>query len=523
MRPHCTIVVALVALAFGAPVPAHAKNWDVCGKGQVMWPDGGTYRPLVGARVYLMDEDYDFDDEIARGFTDSNGRFNLCGRGGDPKAWPVCDDTCSKPDPYVMVELENSEVTVENELGINRTFHTSTHDNTTGTIDFGTFASSGAGRDASALFAKAKQAYDYFTQQTGARIPSHGGRVRVLFPALLANGVPWTTEESIHWPGSYHDFSGVYHEFGHRIRHAKDGNYVHFLYDAVRFGYPRTHHSRLLTNEGFAFNEGWAHYFSSLLDAGDRETFSKWSAVSGGDSVEGNVAAKIVWLSDNCGGFKAMWPALGSRSIHSYKEFDAAVKARDPKCGAPVIVGTGPLAVYFTRTAVTLDKQNEAAAGTAAQTAGKMKAKVAVLRDRNKEAAKAGADAPLLKLAVLRGEKRIELLESVQAASARASAAVKAISPQTIADKSFAKNRVDARESFTREVVAAWRKKISDVRIGMAQTRGKAKAAEEKAYLDALEQRYKVIEGHLRTAAATGRLPVQLIPSELQDAAAEVK
>ena len=44
-------------------------------------------------------------DVIATGTTDANGRFNLSGSGGDPKVWLACDDTCSKPDVRVEIDV----------------------------------------------------------------------------------------------------------------------------------------------------------------------------------------------------------------------------------------------------------------------------------------------------------------------------------------------------------------------------------------------------------------------------------
>jgi len=42
----------------------------------------------------------------------------------------------------------------------------------------------------------------------------------------------------------------VRHELAHTIRQSYDGSFLHFLYDAIRFGYIRRHGCDLSTNEG---------------------------------------------------------------------------------------------------------------------------------------------------------------------------------------------------------------------------------------------------------------------------------
>jgi len=528
MRYSIALVTAAFALLAPAAPVVQAASYNVCGKGRVVWPDDSTFKPLIGARVYLMDDDLGLDDELTSGYTDADGRFHLCGSGTDAYFCPFNKSWC-KPDIYVKVELENSDITIENEIFINRYAETPNFNNAVGTRDFGTFAfEEGNARDATVIFAKVREAYEYFKQQIGSRIPDYGGRVRVKFPAYAANGTPWTSDESIHWPNGFRHFKSAYHEFGHRIRHAQDGGFAHFLIDVVRFGYARNHYPELFTNEGFAFNEGWAHYFSTLLDPDERQFFLAWKPQdhTGGDAVEGNVAQKILRLSENCGGFKKMWPALASKSMHSFKEFESAVKTRDPACEAPIMIGGLLPGAFSKRAAVALDKQTQAAARSRAATVKRLNARMTLLRDRNREIAKAlpGVAAPaLLKLQQLRGEKRIELLGSIQRAFVQADAAIKPISPKSIADKSFDRNRADVRAGFVRQVVAAWKKSIADTRKGIAQARAAAKSAEEKAFLAEVERKQKVIEGHLRLAETSGRLPIHLLPVELAARTAEAK
>ena len=41
-----------------------------------------------------------------------------------------------------------------------------------------------------------------------------------------------------------------------------DGSYGHFLVDAARYIYTRNHDCGKQTNNGFAFNEGWAEFWA---------------------------------------------------------------------------------------------------------------------------------------------------------------------------------------------------------------------------------------------------------------------
>ncbi|HEU5133781.1 MAG TPA: hypothetical protein VFU13_01435 [Steroidobacteraceae bacterium] len=63
------------------------------------------------------------------------------------------------------------------------------------------------------------------------------------------------------------DTSGdtLFHEFGHSIRHVADGAHTHWDYDNFRFIYARGHDGSQTNNKGFAFNEGWANYWSAAV------------------------------------------------------------------------------------------------------------------------------------------------------------------------------------------------------------------------------------------------------------------
>ena len=53
------------------------------------------------------------------------------------------------------------------------------------------------------------------------------------------------------------------HEFAHTVRHSYDGDLVHLITDdATRYRYPQRHNCSKETNDGFAFNEGWAQFWA---------------------------------------------------------------------------------------------------------------------------------------------------------------------------------------------------------------------------------------------------------------------
>src|SRR6185503_1495217 len=105
----------------------------------------------------LMDEDFGpHDQEMARGFTDSDGRFELKGSGGDSGCVGA---GCKRPDPYVEFILEEPHRTdVHDPVGNTARQQTAAKPDTCGRVDFGTQEWSGAELDA-ILYARAQRAY----------------------------------------------------------------------------------------------------------------------------------------------------------------------------------------------------------------------------------------------------------------------------------------------------------------------------------------------------------------------------
>lgn len=328
-------------------------DYNVRGKGRLVYRDGGAKKPLPRVRVQLMDEDIDVDEVLKKGRTDNDGRFDLSGHGED--SWTVCGG-CDHPDVYIKFILnEKNRVDVRNLWGFTHFGMSDTREDTQGTVNFGEMEFDSDEKLYPLLFAYAQMQYDKFTALTGdARVPGNDGLVGILVPEVLEAGVPWTGVDDIHWPGDFFEPRKLFHEFGHRIRHAADGNADHFNGDLLLFRYIRHHHAREHSNLGFAFNEGWAEYHATILDKDSLQIAREWKMdEKAGDEMEGNVTHKLWKLSMLCGGFKNgfknMWTALkagtgksidggpaGALSgIHSYVQFRKTLKKTFPNssCG----------------------------------------------------------------------------------------------------------------------------------------------------------------------------------------------
>ncbi len=509
-------LIPLIALL---SLPALAKDWNVNGRGRVTYNDGSGDKPLAGAHVRLMDSDTVFDETLGEGWTDGNGNFNINGRGGDTGLpFGICDDNCTKPDPYIIIDLKNDRIEVETEIGFTWHAHTPTHDNTAGSIDFGTFHFASAdGQHAQILFGRTKQQYDHFTATVGGLIPSHGGKINVLFPALLAAGVPWTTEESMHWPGSESRWNAVYHEFGHRIREAADGDFAHFLGDVISYSYLQQHWYDKKTNAGFAFNEGFAEYHSTLLDPNERNTFAAWH-VNGGDDIEGNVAAKLAGLSNKCGGFKNMWAVLSDHSrVHSYAEFESTMKRKFPSCfkAAPA-PAPRPSAAVVKFNPILLQHQQLVLANWAKA----LDARRLILVKKQYLTAKvapplAAHQQTLVKLHALRAASRAAWRAAAISAFKKHLGSFKPITEASAKSKQYLADRQAARSGFIQEAFSAQLKEIEKVAAEVKKERADAKSAPLHPHFDFLLARYSKRTAELKQALAQKASPDMKIPVHL--------
>jgi len=105
--------------------------------------------------------------------------------------------------------------------------------------------------------------------------------------------------------------------------HLQDGNLAHFLYDVARFVYTRNHHCGSRTNNGYAFNEGWAEFWAG-------ECYGTYGSSVTDYRYEGNVAKALRALKSKCGTSDRNMVEVLRRNrnkIHSYIEYQRAHKS----------------------------------------------------------------------------------------------------------------------------------------------------------------------------------------------------
>ena len=268
--------------------------------------------PIAGARVELYRSRSWWPDERMRvAHTAADGSFDFFVRADANSTF------------YVNLELIGGGVDLENWYSpFNWSTETGGRKAASGLVDLGTWEiarSDGAsGSPKCQIWQGAHDAYADFRAVVGSAAPSEYG-IEADFPCC---GVPFTTTDTTRWPAGYSTDVGnrtSFHEFAHAMRHSLDGGFAHFLVDAGRFLYPRFHSPCKLTNEGFAFNEGWAEYWARTPQTcGDGTNMS----------YEGNVAAALTGL-ERCTGRPQMVRVLRetptgltlSSGIHSWSEF----------------------------------------------------------------------------------------------------------------------------------------------------------------------------------------------------------
>uniref|UniRef100_A0A915K5I7 Uncharacterized protein n=1 Tax=Romanomermis culicivorax TaxID=13658 RepID=A0A915K5I7_ROMCU len=139
--------------------------------------------------------------------------------------------------------------------------------------------------------------------------------------------VPFASTDTIRIPFNYEhidDLDSGRHEFAHTLRHTYDGSFWHLLYDTAKFEYVQNHWCRKRTNPGFAFNEGFAEFFTTnLCDIGQLEDKLDFN-------YEDNVAHALRRLAAKCHGEnlnsgKRAFVILLEKNpdkIHTFYDFD---------------------------------------------------------------------------------------------------------------------------------------------------------------------------------------------------------
>ena len=297
-------LVVAVVFTLAAPAAQARVQFDL--KGRWTCKDGGTVKPLQGARIELWrSRDYWRDQKVTSRHTDGDGRYAI----------PVNAE--DHFDLYVKVLLHDDDgVELENWYSpFTWETTTSTKRSRSGTVNLGTWqiGKDGSGTPKCAIWQGMHDAYADYRRVIGQRPPSRNLKIEGEFPCC---GTPFTTRDTIRWPGGYTTDNGRVskHEFAHTVRHTLDGNFVEFTADVARYQYPQTHEPCKDTNTGFAFNEGWAEWWADTARDCPPNTTNF--------SQEGNVAAQLKRL-EACSSRPTMVTVLRNNPgrIHSYTAF----------------------------------------------------------------------------------------------------------------------------------------------------------------------------------------------------------
>ena len=301
----------------------------------------GDVTPVVGARVEFWQRvsswvDW-FDEQIPKSntHTDVNGHYS------------VGFTSAHKHDFYARLVLnDDNGARLHNWwTGSSWSIDTPVASNTLGTIhhDLVVLKDGGRSTPKCAIWQGAHNAVQEYRQSIGAA-PPYGNYDVALETSIFPT--PFSTISTTHWPDGYTTIGGGpnapyavnFHEFGHTIRQSLDGDFTHFLFDVVRFLYTRQHsptdcHN---TNNGFAFNEGWAEFWATDWGASPP---SAPCPPATNTQQEGDVAARLFGLSNCPGVSRAGMVAVlraNPRAIHSFPDFETALRRVFPRCRTAV-------------------------------------------------------------------------------------------------------------------------------------------------------------------------------------------
>jgi hypothetical protein len=321
-RGHTFLVVPLLAVAL-VPTLAEADS-HVHATGTIVVEEGGVDVPMRGVRVQLMDSDVVFDETIDTIHTDADGKFTLDGYGGD-------SGSDEKPDIYLKISMIHDGLAdVTDVWGFTHTCTTETIEEFSGTKNYGTLHCKHA--TTSRIFYRSLLDRTFFKAETGDPFPD--GQIDVMYPDI-AN---YTFYKTIRVKGA----KAMWHELGHRIRHALDGDFLHWSNDNFVFLYANGWHddNYCALYMGFAFNEGFAKFHKTYFDEAKRNHYRDWTPIAGGHYCEANVAHDLVLLSErkcsdgSVAGFWRMYQTLKQNPgyIHSTPQFVEKFERLFPEC-----------------------------------------------------------------------------------------------------------------------------------------------------------------------------------------------
>ena len=270
---------------------------------------GGLPVPYV--KVQLKDKYLIFHDTMAESRTDGKGKFRLAGKGKNISN--------GNPEPFLRVKYQYSglygEMDVVHAVKIKRTDSTSARKYAKN-INFGNI-------NFNNIHCKS-----YI--KSGINLPIN--TLHIQTGAVLHGGAAYALINTIKIPNNYSLWQITdqlaKHEVAHIARHSMDGSFAHFSYDAARFWYLRNHHCGTKSNDGYAFNEGWAEFWAN-------ECHGTYVSKLTDYHYEGNVAEALRRLKSACKSSDSQFIALlksNKEKIHSFSSFNQKHQSRYYRC-----------------------------------------------------------------------------------------------------------------------------------------------------------------------------------------------
>lgn len=339
------------AILITGTCPRHQMDFVV--RGAWLCDNRGAIVPMQHAVVEFFRHRSDwYDDKVGEVVTAPDGSYTIALWASEPGDYYARFHTDDHLGAHLNDWWESSFWSIDSE-------HIS---NTNPLIDFGSIViwrDDGAGTPKCAIWDGAHQAHEELNRTVD---PGHQAYWPVYdYSIVLQNTpglTPWSELQTTNWPDDYETagaqdaqggdplfvrYEGSIHEFGHCIRQTLDGDYTHFSNDNSLYTYARPHSYCTgpeygEANGGFAFNEGWAEYWSN-------ENFRCFADTSNMD-IEGDVGNDLFVLSQCPGvGRRGMVRVLdwaGPDSIHSDAEFRRHYLSLYPQCPIPSpVVGGG--------------------------------------------------------------------------------------------------------------------------------------------------------------------------------------